>query len=68
MKNLKKALENTDWEKFQAQKELVIEKVFYGPDQFEDWEGLLSWIDAIQDAAVSDGLTEQTIFNFKKEQ
>lgn len=68
MKNVKKALENTNWEKFQAQKELVIEKVFCGPDEFEDWDGLLSWIDAIQDAAVSDGMDENIIFNLKKEQ
>lgn len=49
-----KVFDKTDWPKLQAQKMKLLEAqelLKAKPDLFEAFEGLLNWIDAIQDYA-----------------
>lgn len=61
MTYLKDALDSTDWPLFAAQKLALIEAITivdeHTPNQYhkELLEGLLHWIDAMQDAADRDG-------------
>lgn len=46
----------TDWELLRTQKKALLETIETTPDQKRDLlQGLLHWIDAIQDAAHSEG-------------
>ena len=54
-------LENTDWKLLREQKQALV-NVTYNLD-VPDLEGLVSWIDAIQDAAVKEGFaTNEEVF------
>ena len=58
MTNLKAVMEKTDWPLLAKQKQQVlIERILpdLGESEDEAMDGLLNWIDAIQDAAELDG-------------
>lgn len=59
MQNITQALKNTDWALFVKQKQALIAAC----EDHAELEGLVNWIDQLQDALVEDGLApEQQVF------
>lgn len=55
MKNVRQALERVDWNVLLDQKMVLLKAC----DRYPDLEGLLNFVDAIQDAAERDGFPVQ---------
>ena len=68
MKNLKTKLKETDWDLFKDQKQHLVDIVVHpAVEVYNDkLQGLLNWIDAIQDAAIKDNILTEDIFKLKK--
>jgi hypothetical protein len=70
MSKLEEVLKKTDWDLFADQKQNLVDIILYPAVEVHNdkLQGILNWIDSIQDAAVEDGiLTENDIFKLKKE-
>ena len=60
MKEITKVVRETDWRLFALQKQWLIEQ------NGEHVDGLLNWIDAMQDAIIADGIEEEcVVFPYK---
>ena len=71
MKSTLKALRNIDWDLLSQQKLTLLrllDTVLEADQQYEDLEGIINLLDALQDSAVNDGIfPENVVFNLEEE-